>query len=837
MDIRALVNQLNEEAQACLNVAIDISLEYNYQEVGLEHMLLAMKESKPHLFEQVYLYDVWLKEPILVNVMNAFTRHMSENDISPVLSPSLITWMEISERYSRENWHDNAISLEILLYTLISLPQLAPHLRPEGDILGSKKVLSALEESLQKKIKDSTSLTETAGGFAALEQFTHNLTRSAERDELDAVPERDNEIRQLIEVLLRRRQNNPLLTGEPGVGKTALIEGLALRIVAGKVPAQLLNNEVLTLDLGLLQSGASVKGVFEKRLQEVIKEVKAYPKPIILFIDEAHMLIGAGGTPGQADAANLLKPILARGELRTIAATTRSEYKKYFEKDSALARRFHQIMIAEPCMEAAAAMLRSVVPKMERHHKVRILNEAVVDTVNFAARYITGRQFPDKAIRLLDTACARVAISQNCEPPSVEEVRRLIARNELEQQALLKEDNHQQNLVSLREKMAKLKLSLIDKLKHYQQQKTLVEAIHSSNDESLKRTLQVELKLAHQAYPYVFDCVDSTCVADVVSGWTGIPLGRMLENEIDVLQKLEIRLQKRVFGQQHALALIACQIRIAKSQLSDPVKPVGVFMLTGPSGVGKTETALALATELYGGENKLITINMSEYQESHSVAGLKGSPPGYIGYGEGGILTEAVRRQPYSIVLLDEIEKAHPDVLEIFYQVFDKGEMEDAEGVKINFRNTLFLLTSNVASELIIDNSNNAKRDKNHFNELHDLITPQIQQHFTTAFVSRMQIVPYFPINDQMLEKIIEQKMNFVVQRFHTVGGCPLIYHNNVLDYIKKLCHGTEINAREVDHVITNNILPSLSDWLFLNQKSDKNTITIQVTDSNIVLE
>ncbi len=583
---------------------------------------------------------------------------------------------------------------------------------------------------------------------------------------------------------MRRRQNNPIMTGEAGVGKTAVVEGLALRIAADDVPPPLRGVALRALDMGLLQAGASVKGEFENRLKSVIEEVKQSPHPIILFIDEAQTIIGAGGQAGQNDAANLLKPALARGELRTIAATTWSEYKKYFEKDAALARRFQVVKVEEPTEPLAAAMLRGMAGLMERHFNVRILDDAITEAVRLSHRYISGRQLPDKAISVLDTACAKVALAHSATPAAIDDTRKRGERIEVELAALEREAaagaHHDARLAELRaERDADLDALRADEAR-YAAERALVEeigALRATLDAAREPSaeggridaeatrVQLESRVAalrelQGAQPMVPLQVDAQVVAEIVASWTGIPLGRMVKDEIQTVLNLQALLAARVIGQDHALEAIMQRVRTASASLEDPNKPRGVFMFVGPSGVGKTETALALADILYGGERKLVTINMSEYQEAHSVSGLKGSPPGYVGYGEGGVLTEAVRRNPYSVVLLDEVEKAHPDVLEMFFQVFDKGAMDDAEGREIDFRNTLIILTSNVGSSAVMQAClNKTPEELPDADALAETLRPQLYKTFKPAFLGRMKVVPYYPISDDVLAEIIELKL------------------------------------------------------------------------------
>jgi type VI secretion system protein VasG len=669
-----------------------------------------------------------------------------------------------------------------------------------------------------------------------LDKYTVDLTAQARGGRIDAVLGRDNEIRQMIDILLRRRQNNPILTGEPGVGKTAVVEGLAVQIAAGRVPRPLQNVALRALDLGLLQAGASVKGEFENRLRGVIDEVKASLTPIILFVDEAHTMIGAGGAAGQSDAANLLKPALARGELRTIAATTWAEYKKYFEKDAALTRRFQVVKIDEPSIETAIHMLRGVVPVLESHHGVRILDQAVVEAVTLSARYISGRQLPDKCVSVLDTACARVALSLAAEPSVITDLTNLLGNLDREEQAIRRDgvgDAGQHRLSDIDAQRQQLH-SRLDELKtDYELQLKLVqevqalrtqmrqggEAIGAKQLDSLEKKLGKALeKLAqkHRRRALVYECVDASTVAEIIAGWTGIPLGRMVEDELATVMDLARRLGQRVIGQDHALSLIAQRIQISKANLAAPEKPKGVFLLAGPSGVGKTETALALADLLYGGERNLITINMSEYQESHSVAGLKGSPPGYVGYGEGGVLTEAVRRKPYSVVLLDEVEKAHPDVLELFFQVFDKGRLEDGEGSLVDFRNTVIILTSNVGTNLIMSAVEHGVTVGEEVRaptpaDLDELIRSDLQRHFKPALLGRLTVVPYYPVEDSVLRKIIGLKLASVRNRFLENHRAQLEFSDDLIDLIAERCFDVDSGARNAESVITDTVLSALS--------------------------
>ncbi|MCG2584199.1 type VI secretion system ATPase TssH [Massilia sp. TS11] len=675
----------------------------------------------------------------------------------------------------------------------------------------------------------------------ALERYTTDLTARARAGELDPVIGRSAEIRQTIDILLRRRQNNPILTGEAGVGKTAVVEGLALRIASGDLPAALKQVAIHVLDLGLLQAGASVKGEFESRLQAVIDEVQASPHPIILFIDEAHTLVGAGGAAGQNDAANLLKPALARGSLRTIAATTWAEYKRYFEKDAALARRFQVVKVEEPDEENACAMLRALAAPMERHFGVRILDEAVVQAVRLSHRYLSERQLPDKAIGVLDTACARVALGQSAQPAAIESLHSQLAANAARLAALERDAAaglpQGLQIDSLRAERADLSARLAELEQRWQDERALCAqvqeiraAAEGSSDTRIRaelRDLQLQLASLQGESPLVPAQVDGAAVAAVVAGWTGIPLGRMLKDDLAVLATLGDLLAARVVGQPHVAGAIAQRIRCARARLDDPAKPQAVFLFAGPSGVGKTETALALAELLYGGERKLITINMSEFQEAHSVSALKGSPPGYVGFGEGGVLTEAVRRQPYSVVLLDEFEKAHADVRELFYQVFDKGRLDDAEGRSIDFRNTILIATCNLGAAQIMAACATATPSPA---ELEALVRPLLAQAFKPALLGRMSVLPFYPLAEESLAAVVRLKLDRIGQRLLQQQRASFHYDGAVVDAILARCDQPEAGARHVDALLARHLLPTLADTVLTALGEGREILSVQAT-------
>ncbi len=685
------------------------------------------------------------------------------------------------------------------------------------------------------------------GKEEALKQFCVDLTEQARNGEIDPIVGRDEEIRQIVDVLMRRRQNNPILTGEAGVGKTAVVEGFALRIARGDVPPALLDARLLALDVGLLQAGASMKGEFEQRLRSVIEEVQASPTPIIMFIDETHTLVGAGGAAGTGDAANLLKPALARGTLRTIGATTWAEYKRHIEKDPALTRRFQVVAVEEPDVRRAVMMMRGIASMLEKHHKVQVLDEALEAAVVLSARYIPARQLPDKSVSVLDTACARVAISQHAVPAEVDDSRQRIAALATELDIIGRDETAGYDVTARRETITAVKAEEEARLAvlsgRWEEEKDLVgdilalraklreggapvdaEPIGDSeqaagspltSQERAKlhdelREKQTKLVELQGESPLILPIVDQQAVASVICDWTGIPVGRMVKDEIETVLNLETHLAKRVIGQDHAMRMIARRIQTSRAGLDNPSKPIGVFLLAGTSGVGKTETALALAEVLYGGEQNIITINMSEYQEAHTVSSLKGAPPGYVGYGEGGVLTEAVRRKPYSVVLLDEVEKAHPDVHEIFFQVFDKGVMEDGEGRVIDFKNTLILLTSNVGSEMIMDLCADPELMPEPEGIAKALREPLLKV-FPAALLGRLVTIPYYPLSPSMIAEITKLQLDRIRRRVSESHGVPFSYSDAVVDTIVSRCQELESGGRMIDAIVTNTMLPEIS--------------------------
>ncbi|MDX2451177.1 type VI secretion system ATPase TssH [Desulfosarcina sp.] len=725
------------------------------------------------------------------------------------------------------------------------------------------------------------------GKQQALAQFSVDLTQTARKGLLDPILGRDDEIRQIVDILMRRRQNNPILTGEAGVGKTAVVEGFAQRIVSGNIPPPLQDVSVRTLDLGLLQAGASMKGEFENRLRQVIEEVQASPKPIILFIDEAHTLIGAGGAAGSGDAANLLKPALARGTLRTIAATTWAEYKKYIEKDAALTRRFQVVKIDEPSEDKAIMMMRGLAGVSEKHHRVQILDEALVAAVQLSHRYIPARQLPDKAVSLLDTACARVSVSLHATPAAVEACRQRVCALETENEILAREEavgmEHPQRRLEIQKQLTQEVETLKQLDGNWQKEKNLVDKVlelrgrlragtGQSIDEKLDEKLTeanlseettgalqeqgapdaeetakgtltekeresmmaelkqliVQLSEIQGETPLILPSVDEQAVASVVADWTGVPVGRMVKNEIKAIMHLADTLEERVIGQRHALDTIARRMQTSRAKLENPSRPIGVFMFVGPSGVGKTESALALAEALYGGEQNVITINMSEFQEAHTVSTLKGAPPGYVGYGEGGVLTEAVRRRPYSIVLLDEVEKAHKDVHEVFFQVFDKGRMEDGEGRMIDFKNTIILLTSNVGTDLIMNMCKDPELMPEPAGIAKALREPLLKV-FPPAFLGRLLVVPFYPLSDEVIRKIVGLQLDRIKKRIQENHRIPFTYDDAVVELINSRCTEVESGARMVDAILSHTLLPEISSEILSRMMEGQELTRIHV--------
>ncbi|MEJ5210518.1 MAG: type VI secretion system ATPase TssH [Burkholderiales bacterium] len=840
-DLKALIAKLNPVTRQAMEAAANLAHARTHFEVDVEHVLLGLLEHEDSDLALILRSLKVDRTDLERDLEQALATLRTGNHRHPVLSPILPRWLESAWLKASVEFGVDTLRSVHLLLALLEDEDVARHVNGAVTRLTKLPVAglrARLPDILRSSREGAAAPTAaevpepaTAAPTPALERYTVDLTALARAGQIDPVLGRDEEIRQMIDILLRRRQNNPILTGEPGVGKTAVVEGLALRIARGEVPPPLRDVCLRSLDLGLLQAGASVKGEFENRLRAVMAEVKASLAPVILFIDEAHTLIGAGGQAGQNDAANLLKPALARGELRTIAATTWSEYKKYFEKDAALARRFQVVKIEEPDEESAVHILRGLAPRLERHHGVVILDEAVVEAVKLSSRYLTGRQLPDKAIGVLDTACARVALSRAALAPALEHIGCLIENTRREREALAREGDaahgprlealaaRQEQLVAERSRLEaacaqqRELVAEIDRLRSTLAQAPGPEPAQRARLEECRRSLRA----LHRDLPLVYDCVDGSTIAEVVSAWTGIPLGRMVSDELETVRRLQSLLEERVVGQSHALAAIARRIAIAKARLEDPTRPLGVFLLVGPSGVGKTETALALADVLYGGERNLITINMSEYQEAHSVSGLKGSPPGYVGYGEGGVLTEAVRRRPYSVVLLDEVEKAHPDVLELFFQVFDKGVLEDGEGRAVDFRNTIILLTSNVGSERImqavahgvrVDGVSRAPTPE----DLIDLLRPELQRVFKPAFLGRLSVVPYYPIGEDVMRRIVTLKLERIAARVRDSHGARLRYDPALVDMIVARCNEVDSGARNADAIIADTVLARLSD-------------------------
>ena len=885
LNLKALIGKLNDQARSALEGAAGLCLSRTHYDIEIEHYLTKLLESQASDFAKIVKHFGVDKSRLTGELMRSMDKLKSGNARTPAISPSVLKMLTQAWTIGSIDFNASEVRTGFTILALVMDDELARITR-EISREFQKIQPEALRNEFAKIVADSseetvTAVADSAGAPAApgravggktpnLDQFTVNLTENAKNGKIDPVLGRDFEIRQVIDILTRRRQNNPILTGEAGVGKTAVVEGFALRVAQGDVPPPLRNVTVRTLDLALLQAGAGVKGEFENRLKGLIEEVKSSPTPIILFIDEAHTMIGAGGQAGQNDAANLLKPALARGELRTIAATTWAEFKKYFEKDPALARRFQVVKVEEPTEQQCMVMMRGIVGSLEKHHKVRILDEAVAAGVRLSHRYLAGRQLPDKAVSVLDTACARLSLGQNARPPAIEDAIRQIDDFGVQQRILEREMvvgvDHTERLAQLASQKASVQANLKALQDRWDKERGLVVQIRdireklergaatvaaaktspaeSGNGDSAAAAvasaggaavataapaaapeqtpeelrgqllkLENELSALQGETGLIRVCVDAQIVGEVISGWTGIPVGKMLKDEIATILSLQQHLGNRVIGQPFALDVISQRIQTSRASLDDPVKPVGVFMLVGPSGVGKTETALALSDLLYGGEHNLITINMSEFQEAHTVSTLKGSPPGYVGYGEGGVLTEAVRRRPYSVVLLDEVEKAHPDVLELFFQVFDKGRMEDGEGREIDFRNNIIILTTNACTDQLMKLCADPETMPNAL-ALVNTLKPELNKIFKPAFLGRMVIVPYYPVRDEALKKIITLKLGKIQRRIQENHKIALTYDDSLIDEVAKRCTEVESGARNVDNILTNSLLPDVSRQL-----------------------
>ena len=848
-NLKILITKLSEHARLYLEKSANSCIKNQNYEIEIEHFFLELLQQNELNDIKFLLKKYKIDEDNLINELRLSIQQLNKgNSRTPIFAKSIIrvleqAWLLAS---AEKNPMIRSGHLLVALLTAPDLYQVAIRASALFELFPIDSMKHQFLEHCKQSIESPdhihcSNIQENSpvqqpefNKTPALDQYTINLTEKARLGQIDPVIGREFEIRLMLDILMRRRQNNPILTGEPGVGKTAVVEGLALKITTHQVPDPLKNVELHMLDLGLLQAGASVKGEFENRLKQIIQEVQSCRDPIILFIDEAHTLIGAGGQAGQNDAANLLKPALARGELRTIAATTWAEYKQYFEKDAALSRRFQVVKVEEPTEEVAIDMLRAMIPVMTQHFQLHIDDEAIIAAVRNSHRYISGRQLPDKAISVLDTAAARVALSQNSQPVKLDHLQAQLHNFQLEYGLLHKEHQdplmYQERLIKLSEKISNLEQEISQLRCQWQQELELIQQIKSlqaqpeqSEKQNQIKTLRRHLAQIQAQDPLVFEGVNTLIINQIISDWTGIPVGKMMNNEIQQVLTLQDKLSQRVMGQDDALQQLVQGIKTSKAQLDDPNKPQAVFLLVGPSGVGKTETALALAQELYGGESHLITVNMSEYQEAHTVSSLKGAPPGYVGYGQGGVLTEAVRRNPYSVVLLDEIEKAHTDVQELFYQVFDKGMLEDGEGRLIDFKNTTILLTSNVGSSAMMQACLNQPRENwPDANTLIDQLKPSLYQQFKPAFLGRMQIVPYYPLHDELLIRIIQHKLAKIIQRIQQQYAMQVTYNEDVLELLLSRCTEVDSGARNIDHILNASILPALATEILMAMSEEK---------------
>ena len=906
-NLKSLVGKLNPETRAALDAAVGFCVSQSHYSVEIVHYLAKLLDYTDGDFAFILKHYGIDRSRLQTDLTASLDRSKrGSGDDRPHMGSPLVQMLSEAWLIGSVDFDAGEIRTGHTILALVSDRDLSQRLKATSDEwakIPPEILMTEFGDIVARSTEERASVPAAGGAAGApgkkaggptpnLDQYCFDVTQKARDGELDPVLGRDFEIRQVVDILTRRRQNNPILVGEAGVGKTAVLEGFAMRIAEGDVPEVLRNVSLRSLDLALLQAGAGVKGEFESRLKNLIKEVASSPTPIILFIDEAHTLIGAGGAAGQGDAANLLKPALARGELRTVAATTWSEYKKYIEKDPALSRRFQLVKVEEPTEHVCKLMLRGVVPTLERHHKVRILDDGMDAAVHLSARYLSDRQLPDKAVSVLDTACARLALGQSATPPEVEAATRRLADLDVQDRVLRREEavgiQHTERLAEIGEERAVVDKMLTELTERWETERDLVRQIREAHaqldaqfvgepeetaesdeteqaepeevsaeaeaddggdaeaeaddvdgaetqaeaeaddseeaakpiaaeDPEVVRArlieLETELEKLQGEEPLIPVSVDGELVGRVISGWTGIPVGKMHRDDLSLALTLEDTLQESIIGQDHALEMLSHRIRTSKASIEDPNKPVGVFMLVGPSGVGKTETALTLSDLLYGGERNLITINMSEFQEAHTVSTLKGSPPGYVGYGEGGVLTEAVRRRPYSVVLLDEVEKAHPDVLELFFQVFDKGRMDDGEGRQIDFKNTIIVLTSNAATDSIMklcDDPETMPSAKG----LVDSIKPELDKVFKPAFLGRMVVIPFYPLRDEALKQIIRLKLGKVQKRVLESHKVALTHTDAFLDEIANRCTEVESGARNIDNILTNTLLPDLSTIL-----------------------
>jgi len=845
IELKPLIGRLNDVCRRALEAAAGATALRTHYNVEIEHMLIGLLDRTDT--DIAAILRRWEIDParVLTDLNRSLDRMKTGNARAPSLSPDIVDMVKDAWLLASVEHGATRVRSGHLLWALLADETLALRTREASprlteipaDVL-KRELLTICKDTAEAaqatKQADGSEAAATGagetrpGGSAALDQFTIDLTAQAKAGKIDPILGRDLEIRQMIDILTRRRQNNPILTGEAGVGKTAVVEGLALRIASGDVPPALRDVTLRTLDLGLLQAGAGVKGEFENRLKSVIEETKASPKPIILFIDEAHTLIGAGGAAGQNDAANLLKPALARGELRTVAATTWAEYKKYFEKDAALTRRFQPVKVEEPSEKMATAMIRGLVDTLEHHHKVRIVDEAVSEAVRLSARYIPARQLPDKAVSLIDTACARVAMSQNAIPAPIDDRRRRIDLIDTELRIIEREMasglDHAARRDELTAERARVGEELADLEKRWEAERAIVAEIDevrgriespapdadATADRAKLAELSTKLRALQGEQPLIFPIVDGQAVAEIVESWTGIPAGRMQSDEIRTVLNLREAMERRVVGQSHAMAAVAKAIHTSRAGLTDPRRPIGVFLFVGTSGVGKTETALSLAQLLYGGEQNVTTINMAEFKEEHKVSLLMGSPPGYVGYGEGGVLTEAVRRRPYSVVLLDEMEKAHAGVQDVFYSVFDKGNMKDGEGRDIDFKNTVIIMTSNAGTDLITklfadpDTAPDAAG-------LAEALRPELAKVFKPAFLGRLTLVPYFPLSDSVIRQIVVMQLEKIRARVRDTYRATIDWAPELVEAIAARCTESSSGARNVENILTRTLLPDLS--------------------------